>query len=58
MIIINKKQSNMFKKPFLIAEIGCNHKGEMSIAKDMIGVAKEFCKVSVVNFKRETQRAS
>jgi N-acetylneuraminate synthase len=47
----------MFKKPFLIAEIGCNHKGEMSIAKDMIGVAKEFCKVSVVKFQKRDPKS-
>lgn len=28
-----------FKKPILIAEIGCNHKGNLSVAKDMIRIA-------------------
>ena len=30
---------NNFKKPILIAEIGCNHKGDIKIAKKMIQVA-------------------
>ena len=28
--------------PFLIAEIGCNHKGDMQIAKDLIATAALF----------------
>ena len=27
---------NNFKKPILIAEIGCNHKGDIKIAKKML----------------------
>ena len=41
-----------FKKPFIIAEIGCNHKGEMSIAKELIKVAKIFCNVDAVKFQK------
>ncbi len=41
-----------YKKPFLIAEIGCNHKGDISIAKEMISVAKYFCKVDCVKFQK------
>ena len=26
---------NNYKKPYVIAEIGCNHKGEMEIAKEL-----------------------
>jgi sialic acid synthase len=33
--------SNKFKKPLVIAEIGCNHLGEMKIAKELISLAKE-----------------
>lgn len=29
-----------YKKPKIIAEIGCNHKGEMQIAKELIDLAK------------------
>lgn len=30
-----------YKKPRIIAEIGCNHMGQMSIAKELIDLAKE-----------------
>ena len=32
-----------YKKPYVIAEIGCNHKGDMEIAKELIKIAKIFC---------------
>lgn len=38
--------------PFLIAEIGCNHKGDMQIAKDLIATAALFCKVDAVKFQK------
>ena len=38
--------------PFLIAEIGCNHKGDMAIAKELITVAALFCKVDAVKFQK------
>ncbi|MDD2448209.1 MAG: N-acetylneuraminate synthase family protein [Sulfurimonas sp.] len=30
-----------YKEPKVVAEIGCNHKGEMSIAKELIDLAKQ-----------------
>lgn len=42
----------VFKKPYVIAEIGCNHKGDMEIAHEMIKVAAEFCKVDAVKFQK------
>ena len=41
-----------FKKPTLIAEVGCNHKGEIEIAKQFIKVAKEFCDVPCIKFQK------
>ncbi|MEW4925262.1 N-acetylneuraminate synthase family protein [Algibacter sp. 2305UL17-15] len=41
-----------YSKPFIIAEIGCNHKGDMEIAKEMIKVAKIFCNVNAVKFQK------
>lgn len=41
-----------YKKPFVIAEIGCNHKGEMEIAKELIKIAKIFCNVDAVKFQK------
>lgn len=43
---------NSYKKPFVIAEIGCNHKGEMEIAKELIKIAKIFCNVDAVKFQK------
>lgn len=41
-----------YKKPCVIAEIGCNHKGSMDIAKEMIRTAAVYCKVDVVKFQK------
>lgn len=40
--------------PKVIAEIGCNHKGDMKIAKEMIFTAAHFCKADVVKFQKRT----
>ena len=40
----------------IIAEIGCNHKGDIEIAKEMIHVAAYFCKVDVVKFQKRCNR--
>ena len=36
----------------IVAEIGCNHKGDFAIAKEMIEMAKVFCKADVVKFQK------
>lgn len=41
-----------YKKPYVIAEIGCNHKGDMQIAKELIKIAKIFCNVDAVKFQK------
>lgn len=38
--------------PKVVAEIGCNHKGDMQIAFEMIEVAKNFCHVDYVKFQK------
>lgn len=38
--------------PKVIAEIGCNHKGDMEIAREMIMTAAMFCKADVVKFQK------
>lgn len=38
--------------PTVIAEIGCNHKGNMETAHEMIKVAAQFCKVNIVKFQK------
>lgn len=44
------------KPPKIIAEIGCNHKGDMDIAREMIITAATFCKVDVVKFQKRTPK--
>ena len=40
------------KAPKIIAEIGCNHKGDMQIAKELIMTAATYCKADVVKFQK------
>lgn len=42
----------MNKKPLIIAEAGCNHMGQMEIAKDMIETAAHFCKADAIKFQK------
>lgn len=42
----------MYKKPFVIAEAGCNHMGQMEIAKDLIMTAASFCKADAIKFQK------
>ena len=42
--------------PKIIAEIGCNHKGDMSIAKEMIMTAATYCKVDIVKFQKRCNK--
>ncbi len=42
--------------PKIIAEIGCNHKGDMEIAKEMIKIAAVYCKVDAVKFQKRNPR--
>jgi N-acetylneuraminate synthase len=42
--------------PKIIAEIGCNHKGDMSIAKEMILTAATYCKVDVIKFQKRCNK--
>ena len=43
-------------EPRLIAEIGCNHKGDMQIAKEMIVTAATYCKVDIVKFQKRNNK--
>ena len=42
--------------PKVIAEIGCNHKGDMEIAHEMIVTAAMFCKADVVKFQKRCNK--
>lgn len=41
-----------YKPPVVVAEIGCNHKGDLEIAKEMVHMAKAFCQADVVKFQK------
>lgn len=40
----------------IIAEVGCNHKGDLDIAREMIMIAATVCKVDVVKFQKRTPK--
>ena len=44
-----------YNSPKVIAEIGCNHKGDMKIAKEMLKIAAE-CSVDVVKFQKRNNK--
>jgi N-acetylneuraminate synthase len=43
-------------QPKIIAEIGCNHKGDMSIAKELIMTAAIYCEVDVAKFQKRDNK--
>lgn len=40
----------------VMAEIGCNHKGDMEIAKELIKIAKIFCNADVIKLQKRNNR--
>ena len=46
------RQSPVVHAPYVIAEIGCNHGGDLELAKRMISVAARFCEVDAVKFQK------
>lgn len=42
----------MYKKPYIIAEAGCNHMGQMEIAHELIQTAAYFCKADAIKFQK------
>lgn len=41
-----------YKEPYLIAEAGCNHMGDMEIAHELINTAAIFCKADAIKFQK------
>lgn len=41
-----------YRKPYIIAEAGCNHKGDMAIAKELIYVAAYYCHADAIKFQK------
>ncbi|MGJ9385333.1 N-acetylneuraminate synthase family protein [Salipaludibacillus sp. CF4.18] len=44
------------KNPYVIAEVGCNHKGDLNLAKEIIKVAAQYCKADAVKFQKRTPK--
>jgi sialic acid synthase len=42
--------------PKVIAEIGCNHKGDFELAKELVRTAAEFCRVDAVKFQKRNPK--
>ena len=50
---IKNKEINNDEKPYIIAEIGINHNGDLALAKMMIDIAKS-CNCDAVKFQKRT----
>jgi N-acetylneuraminate synthase len=48
-------QSFVYQEPKVIAEIGCNHKGELEIAKELLTLAKD-CGATCGKFQKRTPK--
>lgn len=46
----------MAEIPKVVAEIGCNHKGDLDIAMELISTAAIFCKADYVKFQKRNNR--
>lgn len=46
----------MYQKPYIIAEAGCNHMGDMEIAKELIQTAALFCKADAIKFQKRCNK--
>ena len=45
-----------YNKPYVIAEAGCNHMGQMKIAKELIQTAAIFCKADAIKFQKRCNK--
>lgn len=41
-----------YRKPYVVAEAGCNHMGQMEIAHELINTAAFFCKADAIKFQK------
>jgi len=53
---MNIVKYSKYSQPYMIAEVGCNHKGDMNIAYEFIKTAAVFCKVNAVKFQKRCNR--
>jgi len=42
----------IYKEPYIIAEAGCNHMGQMEVAHELINTAAIFCKADAIKFQK------
>jgi len=52
----NERLTVSYGKPFVIAEIGCNHRGEMETAYELIKTAAVYCKADAVKFQKRNNK--
>lgn len=45
-----------YREPRVIAEAGCNHKGDMEIARQLIKTAAIYCNADVIKFQKRCNR--
>ena len=42
----------MTDPPKIVAEVGCNHRGDMDTVRELVMAAAQFCKADVVKFQK------
>ncbi len=45
-----------YERPIVVAEIGCNHRGDVETAKEMVKMVSIFCKAPVAKFQKRTPK--
>lgn len=45
-----------YQKPYVIAEAGCNHMGDMELAYELIKTAALFCKCDAIKFQKRNNK--
>lgn len=50
------KSIHSIQPPLMVAEVGCNHQGNLDTAIEMIKIAAQFCGVAVVKFQKRNNR--
>lgn len=45
-----------YLKPYLVAEAGCNHKGDINVAKEMIKIAAKVCHADAIKFQKRNNK--
>ncbi|MFR9803230.1 N-acetylneuraminate synthase family protein [Pseudonocardia sp. RS010] len=56
MTVAADRDPDTLTAPYVIAEVGCNHAGDLALAKRMISVAAQFCEVDAVKFQKRHPR--